>query len=70
LSWSLNFSCISDFAQRHESGSIRLPLSTVRYAPVTKDAWFEARKLSENPDIGAYRMSAALEQMGIKPGYG
>jgi hypothetical protein len=42
----------------------------VRYAPVTKDAWFEARKLSENPDIGAYRMSAALEQMGIKPGYG
>ncbi len=26
----------------------------------------EIKKLSENPDIGAYRVSAALEQMGIK----
>lgn len=26
----------------------------------------EVKKLSENPDIGAYRVSAALEQMGIK----
>ena len=26
----------------------------------------EIKKLSENPDLGAYRVSAALEQMGIK----
>jgi len=26
----------------------------------------EVKKLSENPDIGAYRVNAALEQMGIK----
>ncbi|WP_165423175.1 helix-turn-helix domain-containing protein [Ktedonosporobacter rubrisoli] len=26
----------------------------------------EIKKLSENPDIGAYRVSAALEQMDIK----
>lgn len=26
----------------------------------------EVKKLSENPLIGAYRVSAALEQMGIK----
>jgi hypothetical protein len=26
----------------------------------------EVKKLAENPELGAYRVSAALEQMGIK----
>jgi putative transposase len=33
---------------------------------VTLRAMYEVKKLAENPELGAYRVSAALEQMGIK----
>ncbi len=33
---------------------------------VTLQAMYEVKKLAENPELGAYRVSAALEQMGIK----
>ncbi len=32
----------------------------------TLRAMYEVKKLTENPELGAYRVSAALEQMGIK----
>ncbi len=32
----------------------------------TLKAVYEVKKLAENPELGAYRVSAALEQMGIK----
>jgi putative transposase len=32
----------------------------------TLKAIYEVKKLAENPELGAYRVSAALEQMGIK----
>ncbi len=32
----------------------------------TLGAMYEGKKLAENPELGAYRVSAALEQMGIK----
>jgi Integrase core domain. len=33
---------------------------------VTLQAVYEVKKLAENPELGAYRVSAALEQLGIK----
>jgi hypothetical protein len=33
---------------------------------VTLRAVYEVKKLAENPELGAFRVSAALEQMGIK----
>lgn len=33
---------------------------------VTLEAMYEVKKLAENPELGAFRVSAALEQMGIK----
>jgi hypothetical protein len=33
---------------------------------MTLKAVYEVKKLAENPELGAYRVSAPLEQMGIK----
>ncbi len=49
------------FAGLEEKSHARTGLRKVDFNAVQ-----EVKKLSENPDIGAYRVSAALEQMGIK----
>jgi putative transposase len=50
------------FAGLHDKSSA--PKSPPR--KVTLEAMAAVKKLAENPELGAYRMSAALEQMGIK----
>jgi putative transposase len=50
------------FAGLHDRSSA--PKSPPR--KVTLEAMAAVKKLAQNPELGAYRMSAALEQMGIK----